>query len=722
MPLYDFKVTDFERIFRKGYRLIIITMVAALILSFVIAKMKPLNYRTSSIIKYDTQSMLSGLGTEMAMMAYDYLDNVTKVASDITSYPILLRAAQKLNLIDDSVSADIRQSTDSITSVLQPLGAQIATEANTSNNSITISVHSGNPRQARDLANAVTYAFKECSLERKKTQVLKTKKFIQNQLDRIQGELNDVETDMVDFEEQRHLPSINANASRIISQSDELKEHIDEIDNSVAIVAEQRRQLLPRAKTTPDSAGKAAKHGFIWLSESIEDDPGLVQLNNKLISQQIERDNQLAYYTPDHPVIKALTTSIDETEKRLATQLEKKQLSLEEKKQALLLHRQQVDDEIRSIPRNEIDYLRLKRRQTVKEEIFTMFSKRLQEVNIAEAGIIDDIVIVSLAKLPNRPVNDDLFVTLGIGLLIGMIIGILAVIMRELLDTSIGTIEDVEQSVKLPVIGVIPQLFAPRKRKSFLGDHRQPPISPLVTHFNPKEFSAEAFRILRTNVDFFCIEKQYKSFLFTSSSLREGKSTVAANLSIVFAQQGKKTLLVEADLRRPSLEALFGVSHGPGISDILIEKLSWEKCILTVTDLALGSMRLEEIIATPGLQNFYFMPHGHSPINSTELLSSIRMTQLLNALREDFDLIFIDAPPVLPVADAIVLSKQVDGVILVYQVGRVPKKMFQLCKERLEAVQANLLGVVLNGLKSESADAPYMKYNAKAQDKQRGKI
>jgi hypothetical protein len=117
--------------------------------------------------------------------------------------------------------------------------------------------------------------------------------------------------------------------------------------------------------------------------------------------------------------------------------------------------RQQVDDKMRAIPRNEIDYLRLKRRHTVKEEIYTMFSKRLQEVNIAETGILDDMTIVALAKLPQRPVSDDLFRELGIGLFIGLIVGILIVILRELFDTSIGTIEDVEQSMKLPVIAVI---------------------------------------------------------------------------------------------------------------------------------------------------------------------------------------------------------------------------------------------------------------------------
>ena len=716
MSQYDFKITDFERIFRKGYRIIIATVITAVVFAVVLVKMKPLNYRSSATVKYDNKSVLSSLGSEAAMMAYDYLDNMTTIANDVTSYPVLVRAAQKLGLIDASASDDIRHSSDSIHQIIQPLAAQITTETNASAYTITVNTISTDPVQARDLANAVAYAFKEFSYERKKIQVLKTKKFVTSQLDRIQQELFDVESEMIAFEEKQRLPSMGASTTRIISQSDRLDDELETIANQLEVIERQRKQLSSR-KATPYDSTRGHRRQFIWLSEFIDDDPGLTQLNNRLLTQQIERDNQLAYYKNDHPVIIALNNSISATADRLVKELDKKATALTSRRNMLLRQQDQLSSEIREIPRNEINLMRLKRRHKVKEEIFTMFSKRLQEINIAEASIIDDMAIIALAKIANQPINDALIQAVGIALFIGLVIGILIVILQELFDTSIGTIEDVEVSMKLPVIAVIPQLHHAKKRFSFSlkkGLRHSTDASSLVTHFNPKEFSAEAFRILRTNIDFFCHERNYQTFLFSSSSMNEGKSTILANLSIAFAQQGKKCLLLEANLRRPSLDQMFGVQSEIGLSDILIEKNPWEKCVMSVTDLALGNMHLNDILSTPGLQNFFFIPQGNAQTNPTELLSSGRMNQLLATLKEEFDIIFIDTPPILPVADGIVLSKKVDGVILVYKVGAVPKKAFQLCKERLDAVEANILGVVLNGLRPETAGSSYSKYSMKA--------
>lgn len=714
MSQFDFKITDFERIFRKGYKLITVTVAATLTLSFVLVKMKPLNYRASTVIKYDTKNVLSGLNNEAAMMAYDYLDNLDQIANDVTSHLVLLRTAKKMHLIADSTSEDIGSVPDSVHSLLQQLGGQITPVTNSSSNTITLNIISRDPGMARDLANAVAYAFKEFSFERKRMQVLKTKTFIRQQLERIQKELFEVETEMIAFEENQRIPSVNENTRRVLSMADDVEKGMEEIDNQLAIITNQRRHLLTRSNEAGrDSLLPPSRKEVIWISEFIDDDPGLLQLNNRLISQQIERDNQLAYYKADHPEIVALNTSIEETILRLTMEMDKKAAALAQRKQALSNRRNAIDEEIHNIPRNEIEYLRLKRRHTVKEEIYTMFSKRLQEANIAEASIIDDMEVIALAKQPEKPVNDDLIKAIGIGLFIGLIVGILIVILKELLDTSIGTIEDVEQTMKLPVIAVIPQIHSASERLHFSlkrGIYREHRQSSLVSHFNPKEFSAEAFRLLRTNIDFFCLEKKYQTYLFTSSTIGEGKSTIVANLSIAFAQQGKKILLLECNLRRPSLEGLFGITSGLGVSDILIEKASWESCVLSVTDLALGSMQLGDILSTPGLQNFFYIPHGHSPTNPTELLSSARMRLFLETLKEEFDIIFIDAPSVLPVADSIVLSKIVDSVVLVYKVGSVPKKTFQLCKERLDAVHADILGVVLNGLKPENAESSYSKY------------
>ncbi len=702
MYQYDFQISDIVRILRKRYKIIAVTTAATLMMSVIIVKTRPFTYRSSTVLKYDNRGIISGLDAETAMAFYDYLDDIGKVAYDLSSYPVLLRAAKSLNLISDSISEDIRMANDSVQNIVQMIGSRITVQTDPSSNTITLSATGSNPLEARNLANAAACSFREFSFEKKRKHILNTKRFIQKQLDRLAVELSEVESELVAFEAKKPISLMGDNINRMISQSDRIEEIIEDLKNRLDNIEIQRKRLISVTAKSADNEKKTSEvDKFVWISDLIDNDPGILQLNNRLINKQIERDNLLAYYKPDHPMIASLEISIRETAEQLRLELDKKASLLRFKLIKLAAQRKRIKTEIRHVPNSEIDYNRLKRRYNVKEELYTMFSKKLHEINIIEAGIIDDIHIVMPARLPDQPVNDDFLKSIGIGFLIGLIIGILAVILLEMFDTSIGTIEEVEMTMKLPVIAVIP-LFSSNGRRRGLSSRKKTGSpeaqSTLVTHFNPKEFSSESFRILRTNIDFYCIEKKYQTFLLTSSTAGEGKSIIAANLGIAFAQQGQKTLLLECNLRRPSLELLFGTSRGTGLSDILIEKVKWEDCIITVTDLVLGKMRLGDILSTPGLHNFYLIPHGHTPTNPTELLSSSRMRQLLGVLKEDFDIILVDAPPIITVADSIVLSKIVDSVILVYKIGIVPRKTFQICKERLDAVQANILGVVLNGV------------------------
>jgi capsular exopolysaccharide synthesis family protein len=158
------------------------------------------------------------------------------------------------------------------------------------------------------------------------------------------------------------------------------------------------------------------------------------------------------------------------------------------------------------------------------------------------------------------------------------------------------------------------------------------------------------------------------------------------------------------------MQRIFGTIPGPGTSDILIQKIDWRECVRSVTDLALGHFSMEEILAMPGLDNFHIITYGHRPPNPTELISSQRMNTLLGELRQEFDIILVDAPPLLPVADSMVLSTKVDGVIMVYMVGKAPRNSLRLAKERLEAVQARILGLVLNDIRPETTGLTYQSY------------
>jgi tyrosine-protein kinase Etk/Wzc len=326
---------------------------------------------------------------------------------------------------------------------------------------------------------------------------------------------------------------------------------------------------------------------------------------------------------------------------------------------------------------------------------------------------------MSLATIPTTPLNNSVSQVSGVGIFLGLVLGIIFAIMREMFDTSIGTIKDVERTLKLSVLAVIPHInpIKLEQNKKENGQETEKDMSVhgsdsiLATHFNPKVPVAEAYRILRTNIDYILYNKSIKTILFTSSAMQEGKSTTISNLGVVFAQQGKKVLIVELNLRRPSLHKVMGYDRGPGITDILIGKTKWQNCIKNVIDLALGKFTIDDVLATPGLDNLYILPYGHKPPNPTELISSNKMDELLKEFKDNFDLILVDGPPLLPVADSMIISKKVDGVILVYMVGKTPRNSLRLTKDRLETVKANVLGLVLNGIRPETGGTEYASYS-----------
>lgn len=201
----------------------------------------------------------------------------------------------------------------------------------------------------------------------------------------------------------------------------------------------------------------------------------------------------------------------------------------------------------------------------------------------------------------------------------------------------------------------------------------------LITVENPKAVVSEQFRTLRTNINFSNPDKELKTILVTSSSPGEGKSTTSANISSVYAQEGKKVLLVDGDMRKPTVHHTFGLKNTKGLSNLLTRQATFEEAIQT----------------TP-VDNLFVMTSGPIPPNPAELLASQSMEQLIEELGAMYDLIVFDAPPILSVTDAQILSNRCDGTVLVVKAGEAEKAMVQKAKESLVASQANILGVVLN--------------------------
>ncbi|NLJ79407.1 MAG: CpsD/CapB family tyrosine-protein kinase [Firmicutes bacterium] len=204
----------------------------------------------------------------------------------------------------------------------------------------------------------------------------------------------------------------------------------------------------------------------------------------------------------------------------------------------------------------------------------------------------------------------------------------------------------------------------------------------LIIHDDPKAVESEAFRILRTNLEFTSPDREIKTLLITSAGAGDGKSIVSSNLAVAWANSGRRVLLVGADLRKPTLHRIFSVSNAPGLTSYLT-----------------GQASLEDVILDSGRRGLDLIPGGPIPPNPAELLQSKVMSDLILKLRALYDYVIFDGTPVIAVADAMLLAHRVDGTVLVLSAYKVPKEMALYAKEQLEKAQARLLGVVLNGVR-----------------------
>ncbi|MEK4486908.1 CpsD/CapB family tyrosine-protein kinase [Psychrobacillus sp. FSL H8-0484] len=228
-----------------------------------------------------------------------------------------------------------------------------------------------------------------------------------------------------------------------------------------------------------------------------------------------------------------------------------------------------------------------------------------------------------------------------------------------------------------------------KKRKKM----KQIAARKLVTSVSPKSIVSEQFRTIRTNINFSMQDRGLKTLLFTSSSIGEGKSTTAANVAIVFAKEGKRVLLIDSDLRKPTMHYTFHKSISPGLTNLLS-----------------GHVILEQIVKRTGVSGLYLITCGPIPSNPAELLGSSSMDTFIKEAKENYDMIIFDAPPALSVSDAQILSNKCDGTILVISSGATDKGNVVKAKEVLQASNANIIGTILNNFKLEKDHYYYQYY------------
>jgi capsular exopolysaccharide synthesis family protein len=288
----------------------------------------------------------------------------------------------------------------------------------------------------------------------------------------------------------------------------------------------------------------------------------------------------------------------------------------------------------------------------------------------------DSIIVHEEPIIAQAPVSPNVRLNLVLGAAVGLIFGVCIAFFLEYLDTSVKSLEDVERYLQVPVLAVIP--------KDVGVLHKQSGMSP----------DAEAYRILRTNIEFNRKNPEDNSITVVSGGAGEGKSTTLVNLAYICAQGGYTTLMIDGDLRRPRLHTFFDINNSVGLTNYLTTELM-----------------LEDVILQTPVDNLYFMPSGILPSDAAGILNSRRMSELIQDVKQRFDLVLVDSPPILGVSDASVLASEVDLTMIVVQHRKLPRNMLIRVKQAVENVGGHVIGVVLNNVDVRS-DSQYQYYTS----------
>jgi tyrosine-protein kinase Etk/Wzc len=349
-----------------------------------------------------------------------------------------------------------------------------------------------------------------------------------------------------------------------------------------------------------------------------------------------------------------------------------------------------------------LELARLERARKVYEDTYNILLEKVEMAKIRRSAETGGVTIIDAPVLPVSPLPKNEGIYYIAGIIIALVIGIGYVILRELLDTTVKSTDDLESKYQIPVIGTIPHLDISKKadlevkRRSADGTKETVTIYPreLIDFNKDESVIAESFRSLRTNLFFTSPDKPLKTLIVSSSGPHEGKSLTASNLCLACAQSGKKVLLIDADLRRPILHHLFQQPRENGFTDLFLGK------------------SLDEVVRNTGLENFHFITAGRFTPSPAELLGSKKVEALINEFTKKYDLVVFDTPPVMAVTDAPLLSTKVDGVVLIIKSYSTDKGILERAVASLQNVNSRIAGFILNDidLSHRSASYGYYKY------------
>ena len=532
-----------------------------------------------------------------------------------------------------------------------------------------ISYTGSDPYLVRDVANAVAETYKDFSSDVQRTQARRKTEYIERSVADQERRLLAAQDAMKRFKELHETTDINAEQQALFEQISKI-----EAERTNILLAQRVYQGLIGNLAAADTADDVLRK--LEGTDAVEQNHAIGVLFTRWFDLVKERELKLSEgKTPVHSDIRALDRLIANTKMQLQDASRVYLQTLESRLQMLDKNIDELRERSKAYPPLENEQARLQADLKTTQALYESLQSQLQLARIAEAAEVGSVRIIDQAAVPEFAISPKRRRAVMLALALGIVLGLGAAVLLERLDASVKTTDELRDRYDLDVLALIPEIRLADGGGSSAG------LARLVTHVDPRSPVAEAYRSLRTNLAFARGTQDHRTVVFTSPGPADGKSTTVANLAITFAQQGQRTLLVDADLRRSVLDRSFEVPRSPGLTDVIV-----------------GRSAFDDAVHATKVPNLFLLASGHAPPNPSELLGSGGMRAAVEAARERFDVVIFDSPPLLAVTDAAVLATQVDGVVLIVRMQKSQREAVRRAVAQLRQVGARVLGAVVNAV------------------------
>jgi capsular exopolysaccharide synthesis family protein len=575
-------------------------------------------------------------------------------------------------------------------------GLRVALSPNT--RIIEVHYRSADPQTAANVVNTLMETYVENNFKARFESTMQASDWLQKQLVDLQMKVETSQEKLVRYQKEHEILGTDEKQNIIMAKLDELNKEL-----TVAESERMDKEALYRLVESGDPDAVASSAGGI--EDSGPSSQSASQLLEMLRSKQADIKIQSAdlntQFGPSYPKLAQLNNQLKEIDSQIQTEMKKIASKVRGQYTTALQRENMLHDalekqkqEANKLNESAIEYSLLKRDVDTNRQLYEGILEKLKQAGVSAGLKSNNFRIVDSARPPTGPIEPNVPRNLMFAVMLGLASGVGLAFLLEGLDNTVRTTEQAQMISGLASLGMIPlgsksARQGANPKRLIIASSKE--AVELVTQVRPQSQMAESYRALRTSLLLSNLGAPPKVIMVTSALPQEGKTTTSINSAVVLAQKGVRVLLIDADLRRPSIHKTLGMGPHSGLSNVLT-----------------GSTTLEQAITrTSLLPNLFVMPAGTPPPNPAELLASSNMRDMLDHLREEYDHIVIDTPPSLSVTDAVVLSPRADAVVLVIRSGQTTKQALRRSRDILTQVNAKVVGVLLNAVDLSSPDYYY---------------